>query len=557
MKTPDRDSIREASQKSRKIADQMEKVLTDENLDWDFAFSFYRTYADAPDPLLNVTDVGSVGVPVTACGAEALRAQATLGRRRNAAKRGFAWEVDANKINFSAARWEEFIEKSAQDVIGALNIDTKGTKSSIELCKLIGFGKGSDDVSADHLEKKDHTYATMLVLLSSEHTGGAVRLSQHGLSLEYDPSQNQTHTTVLAWRPNTTLDLSPITTGTRIALAYTLSSPTKLPRARRTDSTALTRLGAALSAWHRARNAPHTPHKLVCVLAHTYAPPLTLSALQGVDAGRAAALAGLAPAHGFKAGLAALHAHDPSEAHTVTYHLEDLVAAASGAPLARSPPFDAHAEAVPRELRGEVDARGRTALVLWPCTHHLEILYSGPAGLARLCTALAAARTPDADARALLAALLARRDGDAHVKAGAGCAAAVRWGDAGLWCEVVGAYAPVLGLGVVPDEAKFGAAEAWTFGAVKDAFEAMFRASATSSEARFAFLHALYLWQRGVSDAQRKKVTRGVLGWIKVQRRVIKFALKAQEGGAEGDAERADGADADAEEAEVAALSQR
>ena len=92
--------------------------------------------------------------------------------------------------------------------------------------------------SISSLENKDHTYATMLIILPSEHAGGTISLSQHGLSFQYNPSQATEHPSVLAWRPGTTLATSPVSSGTRLALVYTLASPKKLPRPRTVDTTA-------------------------------------------------------------------------------------------------------------------------------------------------------------------------------------------------------------------------------------------------------------------------------------------------------------------------------
>ncbi|GJE87362.1 hypothetical protein PsYK624_034450 [Phanerochaete sordida] len=544
------------------IRDQMEDVLLDAKLDWNCAFSFYRAHSDAPNPLLNIDHVGTVGLPVAARDVQALRDQELAESDTNSAERGPVWQVDVKKVKAAASKWHKFVEKAAQDVLDSLSLETKNKKPRVELKRLLVFEEGSDLIPNNDSEETGRAFATMLIFLPSQHTGGAIHLSKHGLSFKFDPSANcLEQTSVLAWRPGTTLTQrgnsrfscakikgKPLTSGHRLALSYTISSATKPARASAADTTALTQLTNVLDAWNKARAAAlDTPRKLVCLLAGSYAAPLALSTLRGADAHRAAALAGLAPAHGFAVGLATLCASASGgrdrygEDLDFTYRLRDLVDALSGALLAPGVGFDVYTESVPDELDEEMERRGcdsedvddddeecimversytQTVLVVWPYAHHFDVVYGGKGGVKRACNAFSRASESSPDGRTLVDALLAQEDDETKMKARACCDAALRWKDAKLWCRAVETYAKQLGLGVVPHEATFAAAQEFGFSEIKLGLERMLRAEGRPG-AQAQFLDAVEEWSRILSSAQKRDVGRGVQPWVKAQRRNI------------------------------------
>ena len=152
-------------------------------------------------------------------------------------------------------------------------------------------------------------FATIVVVLPSQFTGGAVHVSHGGLSKVYDCSPTSaTQTTVLAWYTDVKHEVKPITSGFRLALSYNLlHTGTSLRPALSTNTDTLEALRDLLQAWkERGR-----PKKLVYLLSYKYSKAnLRGSALKGADAHKVALLDPLAKEYGFGLGLATLVFHE-------------------------------------------------------------------------------------------------------------------------------------------------------------------------------------------------------------------------------------------------------
>ncbi len=155
-------------------------------------------------------------------------------------------------------------------------------------------------------------FATVVIVLPSEFTGGAVRVSHSGLTEEYDCSSTSlTNTTVLAWYTDVMHEVKPVTSGYRLALSFNLlHTTTSLRPALGGHTKLIGELRRVLLSWNRL-GEEEGPQKLICLLEHKYTQAnLRGSALKGVDAQRVSLLEVLARALGFHVGLASIVYHE-------------------------------------------------------------------------------------------------------------------------------------------------------------------------------------------------------------------------------------------------------
>lgn len=150
-------------------------------------------------------------------------------------------------------------------------------------------------------------FASLIVVLPSAFTGGAVHLTHGGQELVLDSSAaSLTKTTVLAWYTDVKHEVKPITSGYRVALAYNLlrTSTTLSPSLSPAGGLAA-QLRHILLSWKHSQ--PKCLDKLVYKLEHSYSHAnLSASALKGSDAHLVSILDELATELGFCMGLGQL-----------------------------------------------------------------------------------------------------------------------------------------------------------------------------------------------------------------------------------------------------------
>lgn len=165
-------------------------------------------------------------------------------------------------------------------------------------------------------------FASIIVVLPSQFSGGAAHLSHSGLSTVYDCSASSLlETTVMSWYTDVTHEIKPITSGYRLALSYNLVHTTQSLRpALSANADLVEELRRVLSLWER-EDGGNTPEKIVYLLTHTYSQSgLKASALKGVDAHKVAMMDTLAKDMGFGLGLASVECHMSGEAQDTGYH---------------------------------------------------------------------------------------------------------------------------------------------------------------------------------------------------------------------------------------------
>lgn len=148
-------------------------------------------------------------------------------------------------------------------------------------------------------------FATIVVILPSAYTGGAVHLSHNDESEVFDANANSKMvTTAMGWYTDVKHEVKPVESGYRLALSYNLIRTTTFirPPVKTND-----RISEALDKVFAAWEEDGIPNKIIFRLDHAYSEAdLCGSALKGADAERVALLRPIANRYRFKLGLAHL-----------------------------------------------------------------------------------------------------------------------------------------------------------------------------------------------------------------------------------------------------------
>ena len=154
-------------------------------------------------------------------------------------------------------------------------------------------------------------FASLMVILPSAATGGAIEFSLGGMSLApEDELSNLFHVTALSWYSEVAVSTGPVTQGYRLALTYKIShvglSPCPCPYTR-TDT--IQKLRHSLQFWAQDRES-RTPEKLLYLLEGSYSPTtLSIDTLNGSDGHKALVFKTLAQELGLHVGLANVNCH--------------------------------------------------------------------------------------------------------------------------------------------------------------------------------------------------------------------------------------------------------
>lgn len=151
-------------------------------------------------------------------------------------------------------------------------------------------------------------FATVVVILPSEFTGGAVHVSHGDIRMYYDSSPGSLmNTSVLAWYTDVEHEVKAITSGFRLALSFNLIHTTDALRPTLGECTLPPRLQHTLQLWQQAQGTDDAPQKIITLLSHKYSrAALRGSALKGVDAHLVAVLDNVGKQYGIRLGLANL-----------------------------------------------------------------------------------------------------------------------------------------------------------------------------------------------------------------------------------------------------------
>ena len=241
-----------------------------------------RMGAPSDDLELDVEGVGRLRLPITPQMAHRLRAVARLspyGLREQTlydpSVRN-SWELPASKVKISGG-WKSALAEHLRAIQAELGLP-KECELKAELDKLLIYEPGQFFKSHQDSEKRDTMVATLVVVLPSDFSGGALTVEHRGESKTFRRLESQaTDLSLFAFYADCHHAVSPIKRGVRLALTY------RLMLKGRTDVAASTRADLIDRLTERVRehfavpvqepyssSEPAPPQRLVYLLDHEY-----------------------------------------------------------------------------------------------------------------------------------------------------------------------------------------------------------------------------------------------------------------------------------------------
>jgi predicted 2-oxoglutarate/Fe(II)-dependent dioxygenase YbiX len=265
---------------------------------------FYTTgTTDIFAPHLEVAGVGPIALPLLPVQAQQLMAvaeRAPYGRGEEtlvdtAVRR--TWQIAPERVQIAGRHWA----RTLADIVAraAAGLGVTGPVGA-ELYKLLVYDTGSFFVSHRDTEKAAGMFATLIIVLPSIYTGGALLVRHRGREVQLDLCCSEpSEVAFAAFYADCVHEVLPITSGCRLTLIYNLrrQGRGRLPEPPNYD-TEQACVTALLRQWVAGKEAPDddSPEKLIYPLEHAYtAAELAFEALKGADAAVAAVLVAAAP----------------------------------------------------------------------------------------------------------------------------------------------------------------------------------------------------------------------------------------------------------------------
>lgn len=158
---------------------------------------FYATGAlDIFMPQLEVKGVGRISFPLLPIQAEQLitvAEQAPYGRGQETlvdTQVRRTWQIDAGQLTLGGKHWQQEIDTIVQKCAAGLGVSGQ---VSAELYKLLVYDEGSFFLSHRDTEKADGMFATLVIVLPSEYSGGGLLVNHQQQEVKLDLSSQNAH----------------------------------------------------------------------------------------------------------------------------------------------------------------------------------------------------------------------------------------------------------------------------------------------------------------------------------------------------------------------------
>ncbi|KIL57611.1 hypothetical protein M378DRAFT_1028551 [Amanita muscaria Koide BX008] len=289
-----------------------------ENFVYKGGFAYSENRPDAPNPLLTITDIGPISLPLSEIDAKRIIAcanQAPFGIGTSTVvdkEVRDTWQIDPSLVSFQNTHWDSFLQSTTANICSGLGLPG-GYDIQYKLHKLLLYETGSHFLPHQHTQREDGMFATMVIVLPSQYTGGEIVVSRGSTSEVIDVSASCTRISVLSWYTDVNHEVKPIRSGYRLALSYNLmryssSGPEVMPTA--DDASEFSRLHEVLKRW-RTEDYERLPKQrmVALVLGHQYSKSdldMGQAALKGQDAHKVNQIRSVAEMLGFELWLAKL-----------------------------------------------------------------------------------------------------------------------------------------------------------------------------------------------------------------------------------------------------------
>ena len=290
---------------------------------------FYTTgTSDIFTPHLEVAGVGPIALPLLPIQAQQLIAaaeQAPYGRGEDTLVDPTVrqtWQIAPERVEISGRHWEQTLADIVARVTAGLGVS--GTVVA-DFYKLLVYDTGSFFVSHRDTEKAAGMFATLIMVLPSIYTGGALVVRHRDQEVQLDLAcPEPSEVAFAAFYADCVHEVLPITSGYRLALVYNLrrQGRGRQPQAPNYDHEQA-RVTALLRQWSARKDAPDddVPEKLLYPLEHAYTPAeLAFEALKGADAAAAAVLVTAAAAADCDLYLALVSIEESGSAEHTGYY---------------------------------------------------------------------------------------------------------------------------------------------------------------------------------------------------------------------------------------------
>ncbi|KAF8348730.1 hypothetical protein F5887DRAFT_1280476 [Amanita rubescens] len=320
---PGTESQSDESETEGHLCEDLELALEEDKLEVPSSYAYSTLLPFAPHSCLNIKGLGSIGLPLTETDAKrviACASQAPYGQGDQTIinkKVRDTWEIDPGRVKFENPNWLTYIRDLAVlTVCSSLGLKNYHAPPRCELYKLLVYETGSRFLPHRDTQKADGMFATMIVILPSQYTGGEVHLTHASKTQVIDFSASSlANTAVLAWYTDVLHEVKPITSGYRLALSYNLihTSPLMaLPKAP-TDDGPCADLRRVLHNWEKGKYAkPVDCNYIAYLLQHKYSEidfKRGEACLKGEDSERVALVRAAAEGLGFVVLLANMEYH--------------------------------------------------------------------------------------------------------------------------------------------------------------------------------------------------------------------------------------------------------
>jgi hypothetical protein len=244
-------------------------------------------------PAIDVAGVGRIALPLLPAQAEALVAiaeAAPYGRGADTIVDSSVrktWQIDPGKVQISGRHWDNTLADLVAYVASGLGVTEP---VAADFYKLLIYDAGSFFVGHRDTEKVPGMFATLVIVLPSEHEGGNLIVRHVGREVTYDQHpRDPSDIAYAAFYADCVHEVRPVASGYRATLGYSLRLVDSRLAPNAPDyRSEQDRVAALLRRW---ADAEDEPDKLILPLEHAYTPAeLSFGSLKGADAGIASVL---------------------------------------------------------------------------------------------------------------------------------------------------------------------------------------------------------------------------------------------------------------------------
>jgi hypothetical protein len=244
-------------------------------------------------PAIDVRGVGRIALPLLPAQAESLVAiaeAAPYGRGADTIVDSSVrrtWQINPGKVQIGGRQWDRTLADLVADVAVGLGVTEP---VAADFYKLLIYDTGSFFLGHRDTEKVPGMFATLVIVLPSEHEGGDLIVRHLGREVTFDQHpRDPSDIAYAAFYADCVHEVRPVASGYRATLVYSLRlvdsrfGPSAPDYRSEQD-----RVAALLSRW---ADAEDEPDKLILPLEHAYtSAELSFGSLKGADAGIASVL---------------------------------------------------------------------------------------------------------------------------------------------------------------------------------------------------------------------------------------------------------------------------